>query len=162
MSVALLSFLYFLWPLHAFCTTPYLWLLRFLRRSSSPTSGLFLMRTWILHYWEPIYICYGVWQYTSMNGENPQLVSYEPVEFEKPVVVQDFTKFTEQFRGVYRWYLKLIKKNRKMSTCNRLDLGTLGCRPVMPKNLPGHWYTYMCMWCALVILILRWDARRND
>ena len=26
-----------------------------------------------------------------------------------------------------------------MSTCNRLDLGTLGSQPVMPKNLPGHW-----------------------
>ena len=27
-----------------------------------------------------------------------------------------------------------------MWTCNRLDLGTLGSRPVMPKNLPGHCY----------------------
>ena len=26
-----------------------------------------------------------------------------------------------------------------MSTCNRLDLQTLGSQPVMPKNLPGHW-----------------------
>ena len=27
-----------------------------------------------------------------------------------------------------------------MSTCNRLDLQTLGSRPViMPKNLPNHW-----------------------
>ena len=25
-----------------------------------------------------------------------------------------------------------------MSTCNRLDLGTLGSQPVMPKNLLGH------------------------
>ena len=26
-----------------------------------------------------------------------------------------------------------------MSACKRLDLGTLGCQPVvMPKNLPGH------------------------
>ena len=25
-----------------------------------------------------------------------------------------------------------------MSTCNRLDWGTLGSQPVMPKNLPGH------------------------
>ena len=29
-----------------------------------------------------------------------------------------------------------------MSTCNRSDLQTLGYRPVMPKNLPGHWNTY--------------------
>ena len=25
-----------------------------------------------------------------------------------------------------------------MSTCNRLDLQTLGSQPVMPKNLPDH------------------------
>ena len=26
-----------------------------------------------------------------------------------------------------------------MSTCNRLDLQTLGYQLVMPKNLPDHW-----------------------
>ena len=26
-----------------------------------------------------------------------------------------------------------------MSTCNRLDLQTLGSQPIMPKNLPGHY-----------------------
>ena len=26
-----------------------------------------------------------------------------------------------------------------MSTCNRLDLPTLGSQPVMSKNLPAHW-----------------------
>ena len=26
-----------------------------------------------------------------------------------------------------------------MSTCNWLDLQTLGSQPVMPKNLPDHW-----------------------
>ena len=25
-----------------------------------------------------------------------------------------------------------------MSTCNKLDLQTLGSQPIMPKNLPGH------------------------
>jgi hypothetical protein len=25
-----------------------------------------------------------------------------------------------------------------MSTCNRLDLQTLGSQPIMPKNLPDH------------------------
>ena len=33
----------------------------------------------------------------------------------------------------------LIKKYRRMSTCNRLDLQTLGYQPIMPKNLPDHW-----------------------
>jgi hypothetical protein len=28
-----------------------------------------------------------------------------------------------------------------MSTCNRLDLQTLGSQPIMPKNLPEHCYT---------------------
>ena len=27
-----------------------------------------------------------------------------------------------------------------MSTCNRLDLQTLGSQPVMSKNLPDHWW----------------------
>ena len=26
-----------------------------------------------------------------------------------------------------------------MSTCNRLELQTLGSQPVMPKNLPNQW-----------------------
>jgi hypothetical protein len=26
-----------------------------------------------------------------------------------------------------------------MSTCNRLDLQTLGSQPILPKNLPDHW-----------------------
>ena len=29
-----------------------------------------------------------------------------------------------------------------MSTCNRLDLQTLGSQPNMPKNLPDHWFKY--------------------
>ena len=33
---------------------------------------------------------------------------------------------------------QLIKENWKMSTCNQLDLETLGYRPTMPKKIPGH------------------------
>ena len=36
----------------------------------------------------------------------------------------------------------VMKENRRMSTCNRLDLITLGSQPVMPKNLPDHWTKY--------------------
>ena len=43
---------------------------------------------------------------------------------------------TNCFRGFYRTYPNLVKVNRRMSTCNRLDLGTLGFQPIMPKNLP--------------------------
>ena len=77
-------------------------------------------------------------QFQSMIGENRQLVTDDPVEFEKlPVEVQDCRKITDHFRGIYRIYLNLIKENRKMSTCNRLDLQTLGSQPIMPKNSPN-------------------------
>ena len=47
-------------------------------------------------------------------------------------------KITDHFIGIYRIYLNLIKKNQRMSTCNRLDLQTLGSQPFMPKNVPDH------------------------
>ena len=74
----------------------------------------------------------------TMIGENRQLVTSEPVEFEKePGEVQDCRKITDHFRGIYRLYPNLVKENRRMSTCNgRLDLQTLGSRPVMPKISP--------------------------
>jgi hypothetical protein len=31
-----------------------------------------------------------------------------------------------------------------MSTCNQLDLQTLGSRPIMPKHLPDHWEGGRC------------------
>ena len=75
------------------------------------------------------------------SGRIRQLVTDESVEFEKyPVEVQDCRKVTKNFRGIYRMYPKLIKENWRMWTCNRLDLQTLGSQPVMPKNLPNHWF----------------------
>ena len=44
----------------------------------------------------------------------------------------------DYIRGIYKIYPNLIKENRRMSTCNRLDLQTLGSQPIMPKNLPDH------------------------
>ena len=76
-----------------------------------------------------------------MIGENWQLVTEEPVEFEKsPVQVQDWRRITDRFRGVCRIDPNLVKGNRRMSTCNRLDLQTLESPPVMPKSLPDHWF----------------------
>jgi hypothetical protein len=76
----------------------------------------------------------------AMIRENQQLVTNEPVEFEKSLVeVQDCRKITDHFRGIYKIYPNLINENRRMSTCNRLDLKTLGSQPIMYKNLPGHW-----------------------
>ena len=68
----------------------------------------------------------------TMIGENWQLVTNEPVE------VQDCRKITNHFRRIYGIYPNLIKENRRMSTCNWLDLQTLGSQPIMPKNLPNH------------------------
>ena len=46
-----------------------------------------------------------------MIGENRQLVTNEPVEFEEyPVEGQDCRKITDQFRGIYRIYPNLIKR----------------------------------------------------
>ena len=47
-------------------------------------------------------------------------------------------KITDCFRRIYRIYVKVMKKNRKITTCNWLDLETLGLWPRMPKNLPGQ------------------------
>ena len=46
-----------------------------------------------------------------MVGENRQLVTNEPVEFEKnPVKFQDCRKTTDHFRGIYRMSPNLIKE----------------------------------------------------
>ena len=55
------------------------------------------------------------------------------------VEVQDCRIITDHFSGIYRIYPNLIKANQRMSTCNQLDLQTLGSQPVIPKNLPDHW-----------------------
>ena len=64
-------------------------------------------------------------------GENRQLVTDEQVEFGKsPVEVhRDCGRISDHFRGISRLYPNLIKENRRMSTCNRLDLHTLGSQP---------------------------------
>ena len=62
---------------------------------------------------------------------------------DEQVEVQDCRKITDHVRGMYRIYPNLIKENLRMSTCNRLDLQTLGSQPVvMPKNLPGHRFRF--------------------
>ena len=46
---------------------------------------------------------------------------------------------TDHSRGSYRLYPNSIKENRRMSTCNQLDLQAPGSQPIMSKNLPDHW-----------------------
>ena len=46
----------------------------------------------------------------SMIGENRQLVTNEPAEFEKSLVeVQDYRKIANHFRGIYRIYPQFSK-----------------------------------------------------
>ena len=62
----------------------------------------------------------------AMNGEDQPLVTNEPVKLDKePVKVQDFMKITNHFRRNYEIHFKLIKKNRKTSTCSQLNLEIL-------------------------------------
>ena len=49
-----------------------------------------------------------VLNFSSIMGENWQLVTDEPVE------VQDCRKTTDHFRGIYRTYPILIKENQRM------------------------------------------------
>ena len=49
-----------------------------------------------------------------------------------PIILEEFIEYTPI----------LMKENRTMSTCNRLDLQILGCQLVMPKNLPDYWFIH--------------------
>ena len=44
---------------------------------------------------------------------------------------------------IYEIHLKLIKRNRKITACNQLDLETLRIWLIMPKNLRRHCYGYI-------------------
>ena len=44
--------------------------------------------------------------------------------------------------GCKELHLRLMKKNRNFTTCNRLDLEKLGFWLITTKNLPRHWYAY--------------------
>ena len=76
--------------------------------------------------------------YGSMNRENRPPVTYGLVEFEKWLVkIEDFKKITNRFRGINGIYFNSIKEIRKTTTCNRLDLETLGCNRLCPKIFLG-------------------------
>ena len=58
-------------------------------------------------------------------GENRQLITDEPVKFEKePVEVGDCKIITDHFRIIYRIYPDIIKENHRMWTCNRLRMAS--------------------------------------
>ena len=62
-----------------------------------------------------------------MNRVNHLLVTDEPVESGKqPVEVEGFMIIIDHFRGIHRIFPLFTKKKQKISTCNQLDLETLG------------------------------------
>jgi hypothetical protein len=66
----------------------------------------------------------------AMIGEDRQLVADDRLKFrtaEKLLII---------LRGIYRIYPNLTKENRRMSTCNRLNLQTLGSQPVYAQKPP--------------------------
>ena len=77
--------------------------------------------------------------------KNPLVVTNEPIEFEKKTFWSSrlSRKLTIVFRGLYGTYLKLMKGNRKITSCDMLTLETplTRSRPIIyaPKNLCGHW-----------------------
>ena len=62
----------------------------------------------------------------------------------------------DHVKGIYRIYPNSIKENRRMSICNRLDLQTGGSQPVVPKNLHGHWFKSITMFCGTDNIM--WDS----
>ena len=71
------------------------------------------------------------------NKEIQPPVTNGLVEFEKSLVrVQDFRQISDHFRWIYTTYIKSIKQNWKISTCNQLDLKTLGNSTSFAQNLP--------------------------
>ena len=87
-----------------------------------------------------------------MSGSLKSVTGWEPsVVTDEPVDVQDFMKMTGQFRGICKVYLKLLKKNRKITTFFQfwlrlwLDLETLGSWQIVPKSLLVHWLDFCQM-----------------
>ena len=58
-------------------------------------------------------------------------------------------------------YLKFIKKHRKMSTCNQLDLETLGSWLILPKTVPGHLSKSTYMVDAISLAICKFLGRNT-
>ena len=103
----------------------------------SPFTGgqhQFTSRTqpvWVGYQLCPTLMYHHVHDVGTMIGENGPLVTDEPVGWSSKL-----QEGYPTFRGIYRIHLKLIKKNRMISTCNRLELETLRSWAIMSKNPP--------------------------
>ena len=68
----------------------------------------------------------------EQRGSRP-LVTNEQVE------VQDFRKFTHNFRGISRINPDKSSNTRRCRDATGWTWKHLGSQPIMPENLPGHW-----------------------
>jgi hypothetical protein len=66
---------------------------------------------------------------------------------------QHIMKITNHSREIYKLYLKLWKKSRKMSTCNWLDLETLTNYAQKSPRTPGPKCRY---WVPKILALQRW------
>ena len=76
------------------------------------------------------------------------------------VKIQDIKKIIDHCRGIYEILFKLMKfyiyiiLYGNITTCNLLDLETLGSRPIVPKNLPGRWLARSFPWGSTPMCVL--------
>ena len=75
-------------------------------------------------------------------------------KFSKYVEVQDSKKIAEHVTGFYGVYLDFSHENRGMSTCNRLDLQTIGSQSIMPKNLPDQYLRRISRFSQVLVVRL--------
>ena len=107
------------------------------------------------------------WQY--MPWQSWHILSCDPLSLENRRLVTDepvwvwgintswssrLPEIYRSFRGIYgRIYLEWRKQNHKMSTCNWLDLESLGFWPTIYVQKPsGHWCDHICTYNYIYIV----------
>ena len=68
----------------------------------------------------------------QINHDDGYVLSLQ-VELKVPIILEEFIEYTPI----------IIKQTRRMWTCNRLDLQTLGCGPVMPMSVDVYLRYYI-------------------
>ena len=78
----------------------------------------------------------------ALSGKNCQLLTDEPVEFEKNkwLKLETSEEFLITSEESVKYTFEWMKQNQEMSTCNRLHLESLGpWLTLYAHKLPGHW-----------------------
>ena len=100
------------------------------------------------------YICLLIHKQCHLKSYHSDIKYHMPLNIIFSVVQGDGFQYVLAMSHVLTWLSK-SNKNRKMSTCNQLDLETLGFQPIMFENHSGHWQElHLCMLCFLFMLLL--------